>query len=289
MKKINEETRTVSGFTEFTHNGKNSIMEDDTTTQITLDKKNIKNFHNAHSIVFAEFTQSFKNFYNAIKNIEEKKESIAYKSLINILKENKNIFNDKLLIDIKPIYIYRLDIKNPYAYGGFFINNNTPYIFISKLNLDSDKLIETYNAIIDILSEKKFIKMPILKIIGSNEMIEEKYFEKYKQSEDNPNIFSYDNPFYTKTNNKEKKKETTQKIAFDRENKTNEPENKISTDKSTFLDKKEKNKKEKTNSIAKTVANGYKKGINGAKNNANFLKTIYNAYRDERDKTKNTF
>lgn len=292
MKFINEETRTVSGFTEFIHNGKTSIMEDTPNEISVFDKKTLKNFHNAHSIVFSEYVYDFYNFCVSIDNMENKKDkSIAFNSFIKLcFEDNKNIFNDKITNITKGIYLYKLNINEPFAYGGYFIINNTGYIFISKINLSGEKSIEKYNAIIDIIAEKKLSKMPHLKIIGTKEMVNEKFFEKYKQSEDNPNIFIYDNPFYIKNNNKTKKEDNDEKTAFNRENKVKEPKDTISTDKSSLIDKKEKKKKEdNSNSIVKSAAHGYQKGINAANSNANFLKTIYNAYKEEKNKNKSYF
>ena len=81
-----------------------------------------------------------------------------------------------------------------------------------------------------------------------------------------------------------------EKTAFNRENKVKEPKDTISTDKSSLIDKKEKKKKEdNSNSIVKSAAHGYQKGINAANSNANFLKTIYNAYKEEKNKNKSYF
>ena len=72
IKKLNEETRTVSGFTEFTHNGKDSLMEtDDTPTS-------------ASSFFKGKFTTEFFATNKSIKEVFEYTKN-KIRKLINLL------------------------------------------------------------------------------------------------------------------------------------------------------------------------------------------------------------
>lgn len=280
IKKVNEETRTVSGFTEFTHNGKDSLMENgNNDKQLFYSGKDL--------IKFLQYKKGFKELCNLIK---EKNITSIYKSLIEFKNEH-NIFltsdNEK---NLTPIIITKTNDKKEdvilaiCAFTKSKKSDDVAHILLSNLDYKGGNSKEIYNYIIDVICEKKLSKIKDIVILGIKSLENAGYYSKYEKIKDNNIsvlIYKYSNPYYkeeytTSTNNK--------KEAFNRNDKEKYDDD-ISKDKSLLTDKKDKKQQVKPkddNGIIKVIGRGISQGVNGANSNKYMVNTMYNAYDNEK-------
>ena len=281
IKRINEETRTVSGFTEFTHNGKDSLMETDENNDVTKSF-----FKGKYSIEFFTYSKTINDLYNFTKNTN----STIYKSLSNFYKEHSKLLLSDKAKSLKPIFITKTnkddkkELLSVAAYSISKSNSSIAHLLVSDLDYNGQNSKEIYNYIVDTIAEKKLSKIEIIVILGEQELQQKGYYNEYEKLEpDNTNnvlLYYYKNPFYKENNNN-----NNNNTGFDRGDKVKDrEENKddISKDNSKLIDKKEKNKVKNNDTITNAIVKGYQQGVAGAKNNQNVVKTMYTAYDNQK-------
>lgn len=286
IKKVNEEIRTVSGFTEFTHAGKESLMENnDNDRQLFYNGKN--------SINFLQYKKSFKELCSIIK--DEKIMSI-YNSLIEFKKEHSAFLTEENEKKLTPIIITKINDKKEEnilaicAYAKSTKTDNLAHILLSNLNYNGQNSKEIYNYIVDVICEKKLSKIEEIAILGISSLESAGYYSKYEKanrSQVNVLIYKYTNPFYKEDNSSS----TKNKQAFDRSDKEKNTNDDISKDNSKLTDKKDKKdkntnqnatKNKNNNGILKVIKKGVEQGISGANSNKYMISTMYTAYDNEK-------
>lgn len=282
IKKVNEETRTVSGFTEFIHNGKNSLMEIDDTPSNA-----ISFFKGKYDTEFFSINKSIGEVYEYIKN----KSAIVYNSLTDFYNEHKQLLTTEKSKSLKVVIVTITNEnkeKELLAIAAYLLkkeDNSISHLLVSDVNFNGEKSNEIYNYIVDIISEKKLSKIEEIVILGDKKLEQKGYFANYKKLTDSgitASLYIYKNPFYKDTTNNKKE------VGFDRSDKVENKKSNtnhltaddISKDNSKLTDKKDKVNKE--DSILKAAVKGYQQGITSATNNQNVLKTMYTAYDNQR-------
>ena len=286
---VNEETRTVSGFMEFTHNGKDSINE-------TTDGNDYQNFYTGkYSLEFSIYKkdlssiveyikENVENVYNSLKNYtnEHKKFIEAYKSKLKIVVISKSTKDSSK--ELIGVCFYTPNSKY----------TDTAYILLPDVNVKEYNK-DIYNYIIDVLAEKKLSNVQYLVILGDNELGSKEYYKKYEKIETNEQLlYLYINPYFNETKNTQKEENKDNNNGFDRSNSTNKNNgNKqigsglddISKDNSKLTDKREK-EKGNNDGIISAAIRGAKVGIDATNNQSNFIKATYNAYQQEKNNVK---
>ena len=144
LRKLNEETRTVSGFTEFTHNGKNSLMETDDTPSGAASF-----FKGKYSTEFFATNKSINDVYEYTKN----KSSIVYNSLTNFYNEHKQLLTTDKSKSLKTILV-TINNENKerelLAVAAYILkkeDNAVSHILVSDINFNEQKSKEIYGYI----------------------------------------------------------------------------------------------------------------------------------------------
>lgn len=276
---LKEETRTVSGFSEFVHNGKESIMENDEKTELIFNKTETQNFSQEKNILIQKYKGDIKKFLEKIKSYTN--ENICITTLKDILSQhvdlilssNKNI----------PLIIKRIDNENQSAKVialGLISINSSVYITISQIDFNGDNLQEIYKDILDILLRKNLSKIEKINLLVNETLISENYIPEEFEESDNELI-------YTCINNNFIKKEKSY-LKFNKEDNNDNSSNKrnkkntndeIEDDNSVLITKSDKNKnKDNTTSLPSAIKTGIHKGWDNASSSKGILKTMRDTY-----------
>lgn len=285
LRKLNEETRTVSGFTEFTHNGKDSLMETDDTPSGAASF-----FKGKYSTEFFATNKSINDVYEYTKT----KSSIVYNSLTNFYNEHKQLLTTDKSKSLKTILVTITNENKErtlLAVAAYLLkkdDNSISHILVSDVNFDEQKSKEIYGYIVDVIAEKKLSKIEEIVVLGEKKLEQKGFFVNYKkltESSITASLYIYKNPFYKEATNNAKNGD-----GFDRGDKVDNNKkgattshltaDDISKDNSKLTDKKDK--VNNSDSILKAAVKGYQQGVSSATNNQNVFKSMYTAYDNQR-------
>ena len=143
---LKEETRTVSGFSEFVHNGKESIMENDEKTELIFNKTETQNFSQEKNILIQKYKGDIKKFLEKIKSYTN--ENICISSLKDILSLHVDLI--KSSTKNIPLIIKRID--------NLILNNA---VFLSS-SYTVEQLIEK----VDYVLNENFVESMLMKSLG---------------------------------------------------------------------------------------------------------------------------
>lgn len=283
---LKEETRTVSGFSEFVHNGKNSIMENDEDTQeIIFDKSKLSNFSQEKNILIQKYKGNLNSFLETLNNLNLPNNICinSFKHILSLHKDNIDTPNT-----IVPLVIRNIDnekeTQKVIALGCIFLTNNKhTYLCLSQFNSNADIQQDFYNNTINILLKKNLVKIDKINLLVDEDIIDENYIpEDFEVSNNNEFIYYSTNKFYVKkeTNTPQRRKTSDSTTNQENGRKSDEIENDNST--LTYIEDKKKNKsKEKDKSITTkdAIKKGVEQGWDSASGNKGLLKTIRDTYK----------
>lgn len=292
MKNIKEEVRTVSGFSEFVHNGKESIMENDDNIEITFKKSQLVNFSQEKDILIQKYKGSLSDFLKTLNELNLPN-CIQIQSLKHILSVHKEI----LKMSQKNISLIIRNIDNQkeiykiIALGNLIITQDKKvYLTLSKINFNIDLDQTFYNNIIDILLKKNLLKIKNINLLVDEDIIKDNYIPEFFNESDNKFIYTCINPYYIekeKENNNKNKKENHANQEQDKEV-SNYKRDEIETDDSYLTQKNntstEPKEKNNTTSLPSAIAKGISQGWEDAKSKKGILKTIKDTYNNIKNK-----
>ena len=283
---LKEETRTVSGFSEFVHNGKTSIMEnDDDKKEITFDKSKLSNFSQEKNILIQKYKGNLNSFLESLNNLNLPNNICinSFKHILSIHKDNIGIPNT-----IVPLVIRNIDNEKEtqkiIGLGCIFLTKDKhTYLCLSQINSNGDTQQVFYNNTLNILLKKNLVKIENINLLVDEDIVNENYIpEDFEVSNDNEFIYYSTNQFYVKkeTNTPQRRKTSDNTSNQENGRKDDEIENDNST--LTYIEDKKKNKskeKEKSITTKDAIKKGVEQGWDSASSNKGLLKTIRDTYK----------
>ena len=282
---LKEETRTVSGFSEFVHNGKESIMENDEKTELIYNKTETQNFSQEKNILIQKYKGDIKKFLEKIKSYTN--ENICISSLKDILSLHVDLI--KSSTKNIPLIIKRIDNEaqtaKVIALGLVSINNNV-YITLSQIDFNGDNLQEIYKYVLDILLRKNLVKIEKINLLVNDTLISDNYIPDSFEETNNKFIYACINENFVKkeTSQKKTKKEEDDDSSSTTKRSSRYKRDEIEDDNSVLITKSDKDKhstnknKDNTTSLPSAIKTGISNGWSDASSSKGILKTMRDTY-----------